>query len=55
MYGHGDFTRESEFLREMDKSLLDQAGDAVHTPNPRTQNRLGVRHLEAWMASQNLH
>lgn len=42
MYGHGDFTRESEFLREMDKSLLDQAGDAVYTPNPRTQNRLGV-------------
>ncbi len=42
MYGRGDYTRESTFLRELDKSLLDEAGDTVFAPGRRTQNRLGV-------------
>ena len=31
LYGHGEYTRESTFLRELDKSLLDEAGDTVFT------------------------
>lgn len=42
MYGRGDYTRESIFLREVDKSLLDEAGDTVFVSGRRTQNRLGV-------------
>lgn len=42
LYGHGDYTRESAFLRELDKSLLDEAGDAIYQPTRRTNNRLGV-------------
>ena len=42
MYGRGDYTRESTFLREVDKSLLDEAGDTVFVANRRTDNRVGV-------------
>ncbi|MGN0734451.1 MAG: ATP-dependent helicase [Anaerovoracaceae bacterium] len=42
LYGHGDYTRESIFLRELDKSLLDEAGDSIYEPSRRTNNRLGV-------------
>ena len=42
LYGHGDYTRESTFLRELDKSLLDEAGDSIYEPSRRTNNRLGV-------------
>ena len=42
LYGQGDYTRESAFLRELDKSLLDEAGDTVYEPSRRTNNRLGV-------------
>lgn len=42
MYGEGDYTRESTFLRELDKSLLDEAGDTVFVASRRTENRLGV-------------
>ena len=42
LYGHGDYTRESTFLRELDKSLLDEAGDTIYEPSRRTNNRLGV-------------
>ena len=42
LYGQGDYTRESTFLRELDKSLLDEAGDTIYEPSRRTANRLGV-------------
>ena len=42
LYGHGEYTRESTFLRELDKSLLDEAGDTVFTAGRRTKNFLGV-------------
>lgn len=40
LYGKGDATRESTFLRELDKRLL--TGDAVYEPGRRTDNHLGV-------------
>ena len=40
LYGKGDATRESTFMRELDKRLLE--GDAVFEPGRRTNNRLGV-------------
>ncbi|MGN0713130.1 MAG: ATP-dependent helicase [Anaerovoracaceae bacterium] len=40
MYGKGDATRESTFLRELDKKLL--IGDAVYETGRRTDNHLGV-------------
>ena len=42
MYGQGDYTRESVFMRELDPSVLDPAGDAVYRPNRRTNNGLGI-------------
>lgn len=42
LYGRGEYTRESTFLRELDKSLLDAAGDTVFTASRRTNNHLGV-------------
>ena len=42
LYGHGEYTRESTFLRELDKSLLDKDGDSIYEPSRRTDNRLGV-------------
>ena len=42
MYGQGDYTRESTFLRELDGALLDEAGDAVYKPSRRINNKLGV-------------
>ena len=42
LYGRGEYTRESTFLRELDKSLLDEAGDTVFTAGRRTNNFLGV-------------
>ena len=42
LYGHGEYTRESTVLRELDKSLLDEAGDTVFTAGRRTNNFLGV-------------
>ena len=42
LYGRGEYTRESTFLRELDKSLLDAAGDTVFTAGRRTNNHLGV-------------
>ena len=42
MYGQGDYTRESTFLKELDSRLLDEAGDAVYQPSRRTANKLGV-------------
>ncbi|MCI8609462.1 MAG: UvrD-helicase domain-containing protein [Firmicutes bacterium] len=41
LYGRGDATRESTFMRELDKRLL--MGDAVYEPSRRTSNRLGVQ------------
>ena len=40
LYGKGDATRESTFMRELDKKLLE--GHAVYEPNRRTENRMGV-------------
>ena len=40
LYGKGDATRESTFMRELDASLLE--GDAVYKPSGRTVNRLEV-------------
>ncbi len=42
MYGQGDYTRESVFLRELDKSVLDEAGDTVYMPGRRRENPLGI-------------
>ncbi len=41
MYGQGDYTRESVFLRELDPRVLDTAGDAIYTPSRKTDNSLG--------------
>ena len=32
LYGQGDYTRESKFLRELDRSVLDPAGDMAYVP-----------------------
>ncbi len=40
LFGKGDSTRESTFMRELDKRLL--TGDAIYEPTRRTDNRLGV-------------
>ena len=40
LFGKGDSTRESTFMRELDRRLL--TGDAVYEPTRRTENRLGV-------------
>ena len=42
LYGRGEYTRESTFLRELDKSLLDAAGDTIFTASRRTNYHLGV-------------
>lgn len=42
MYGQGDYTRESVFLRELDPRVLDAAGDAIYVPSRKTNNSLGV-------------
>ncbi len=42
LYGNGDFTRESIFMRELDSRLLDSAGDAVYVPRRSDNNRLGI-------------
>ncbi len=42
MYGHGDYTRESAFMRELDSKVLDPAGDTVYSPTRRTNNPLGI-------------
>lgn len=42
MYGQGDYTRESVFMREMDPKVLDENGDAVYIPNRKTNNSLGI-------------
>jgi len=39
MFGHGDYTRESQFLRELDPSVLDESGDSVYVPSQRTRNQ----------------
>ena len=41
MYGQGDYTRESVFLRELDPRVLDTAGDAIYVPSRKTENSLG--------------
>lgn len=41
LYGRGDYTRESMFIREIDRKLLDVIGDSF-TPSRRTDNRLGI-------------
>ncbi len=41
LYGQGDYTRESVFLRELDPKVLDSAGDAVYVPSRKTNNNLG--------------
>lgn len=42
MYGNGDFTKESRFLREMDKTVFDPNGDSVYEGGKRFGNKLGV-------------
>ena len=42
MYGQGDYTRESVFLRELDPRVLDTAGDAIYVPSRKTDNTVGV-------------
>ena len=41
LYGQGDYTRESTFLRELDPKVLDSAGDAVYVPSRKSSNNLG--------------
>lgn len=42
LYGQGDYTRESAFLRELDQMVLDPNCDRVYTPTRRTNNSLGI-------------
>lgn len=42
MYGQGDHTRESVFMRELDPAVLDPAGDMAYMPGRRTNNKLGI-------------
>lgn len=42
LYGQGNFTRESAFMRELDSSLLDSAGDTVYVPTRKAGGGLGV-------------
>ena len=42
MYGQGDYTRESVFMRELDPAVLDPAGDMAYMPGRRTNNKLGI-------------
>ncbi len=42
LYGQGDYTRESTFLKELEKTLFDEAGDTVYQPGGRTNNKLGI-------------
>jgi len=43
LYGQGEYARESQFLRELDKKLLDSDGDTVYEPQSRkTHSSLGV-------------
>ncbi len=42
MYGHGDFTIESTFLREIDPRVFDPAGDGVYNPRKNPRNNLGI-------------
>ncbi len=42
MYGQGNYTMESSFLKEVDSKLFDEAGDAIYKPDTRIKNRLGV-------------
>ncbi len=41
LYGRGDYTRESMFIKEIDPKLLDVIGD-TYTPSRRIDNRLGI-------------
>lgn len=42
MYGQGDYTRESTFLRELDPRVLDTAGDAIYMPKRNIKNSVGT-------------
>ena len=40
LFGKGERTRESTFMRELDRRLLE--GDAIYDPTRRTVNRMGI-------------
>ena len=40
LYGKGDYTRESQFLFEIDRKLFDESADVVYTSSRRTDNLL---------------
>ncbi len=42
LYGRGDYTRESKFMRELDPKVLDPAGDMVYVPKKKAGGALGV-------------
>lgn len=42
MFGQGDYTRESTFLRELDEKVLDESGDKVYTPSRKQGGGLGI-------------
>ncbi|PWL94040.1 MAG: ATP-binding protein [Clostridiales bacterium] len=42
LYGSGDYTRESKFLREIDPKVLDPAGDMVYVPKSRKGGSVGT-------------
>jgi DNA helicase-2/ATP-dependent DNA helicase PcrA len=42
LYGRGDYARESQFLRELDSSLLDETGDKVFVPSRKKESSFGV-------------
>ena len=42
LYGQGDYTRESKFLRELDRSVLDPAGDMAYVPTRKAGGSLGI-------------
>lgn len=42
LYGRGDYTRESKFMRELDPKVLDPAGDMVYVAKKKAGGALGV-------------
>ncbi len=42
LYGKPDYTTESTFLKELDKDVLDKAGDSVYQGSRRFNNKMGI-------------
>lgn len=42
LYGRGDYTRESKFMRELDQTVLDPAGDMVYVSTRKPGGSMGI-------------